>query len=581
MLAARGGIKVTTLYSFSGPDGVNPEGHLVQGPDGSLYGTARNTASLHGNSGFGLKGLGIIFKITTNGALTTLFRFSGTNGAYPRSGLLLGKDGNLYGTTEGGETRNDVRFGYGTVFEMTPDGTLTTLAAFHNDDGAAPCAELVECQDGSLLGVTPYGGRHIEGAPQNLSPGNGGFDFGTVFRLTPDRTLTPILLFAKTNGQGPFHKLVRGLDDNFYGTTEGGGAHGRGTAFRVSPSGQFETLFNFGGTNGAGPNELIFGDDGNLYGTTVMGGLGYHGTVFKLSPSGALKTLACFDGKHGDHPVGALVLAGDGNFYGTTSSGGASSNLGTIFQVTKSGLLRCEYSFTNHGTFGNTSATLSRTVDGAIYGTSAEGGQYGCGSIFRITIDERVPDGAAIAQPRGLRPTNVVAAAGVVTNLEVWYRPSNDRQNAARLVLYRYRLKDRDFFIKTYVASYETTVAGLAKAAQDTIAHARQMQEQAGTTPLIVFENQERDNWDGSVETTWGGALFYPDYQHRVPLTSREFSWDKYPGIPWTYGYSTNFEFHPEDILVASIPLSWNALAINSLTIERDPAEPVIEGVNH
>jgi uncharacterized repeat protein (TIGR03803 family) len=239
---AKCGIKVTTLYSFSGPDGVDPEGHLVQGPDGSLYGTARDTASLHGNSAFGLNGPGIIFKITTNGGLTTLLHFRGTNGAYPRSGLLLGRDANLYGTTAGGGTGNDARLHFGTVFKMTPDGTLTTLAAFHNDDGAVPCAELVECQDGSLLGVTPYGGLHIEGAPPNFSPGTGGFDFGTVFKVTPDHTLTPILLFAKTNGQCPIHKLVKGLDDNFYGTTESGGAHGRGTAFRVSPNGQFETL---------------------------------------------------------------------------------------------------------------------------------------------------------------------------------------------------------------------------------------------------------------------------------------------------------------------------------------------------
>ncbi len=184
--AARGGVKVTTLFSFSGPDGLNPEGHLVQDLEGSLYGTARDTAGLHGNWGFGLNGHGIVFKLTTNGVLTTLLRFNGTNGAYPRSGLLLGRDGNFYGTTAGGGTRNDVRLRYGTVFKMTPDGTLTTLAAFHNEDGAAPCAELVECQDGSLVGVTPYGGRQAEGAPENLSPGTGGFDFGTIFKLTLD-----------------------------------------------------------------------------------------------------------------------------------------------------------------------------------------------------------------------------------------------------------------------------------------------------------------------------------------------------------------------------------------------------------
>jgi uncharacterized repeat protein (TIGR03803 family) len=537
---------------------------LVEGPDGELYGTARATSTRHD--------FGIIFKISTNGIFTTLAHFNGTNGAYPRSGLLLAKDGNFYGTTVSGPFQKSKSnpLGPGTVFEMTPAGILSTLASFHDDDGANPSSELVEADDGTLLGITPTGGPHPEDGPISV---------GTIFKLTPDHTLTPIVFFAQTNGTGPFYKLVKGLGDNFYGTTESGGAHGRGTAFRVSPNGRFETLFNFGGTNGAGPNELNFGDDGNLYGTTGVGGLGYHGTVFKLSSSGKLATLFCFDGRHLGHPSGALVLGSDGNFYGIASSGGA-SKADTIFQVTKRGVLRCEYTFTNHATFDNASAMLSRARDGTLLGTTSDGGQHGCGSVFRVTLAPTVPDGDPIAQPHGLRPTNVVAAVGIVTNLEVWFRPSNDRQNASRLALYRYRTKDCDFFIKTYVASYETTLAGLAKTAQNTIAHARQMQQQSGTIPLLVFENREMDYWDGSVETTAGGALFYPDGQHRVPPTSREFSWDKYPGIPWTYGYSTNFDFHPEDVMVISIPLSWNALAINYLTIEPDPAEPFIIPTN-
>jgi uncharacterized repeat protein (TIGR03803 family) len=164
---------------------------------------------------------------------------------------------------------------------MTSDGALTSLASFHNYDGVAPRAELVEWRDGSLFGTAPFGGIRAEGAPDNVSPGTGDVDFGTVFKVTTDKVLTVIFRFERTNGFTPLSRLVQGPDDYFYGTTERGGAHGHGTAFRISANGEFKSLFDFGGTNGVEPNGLMLAMDGNLYGTTRSGGLGYQCTVFR------------------------------------------------------------------------------------------------------------------------------------------------------------------------------------------------------------------------------------------------------------------------------------------------------------
>src|ERR1035441_4079430 len=177
---------LTSLHSFTGlGDGANPYADLVQGNDGNIYGTA-----YYG----GANSRGTVFQITASGTFTFLAAFSGTNGANPSGALVQGSDGNFYGTTEnGGAYTNQVGTGYGTVFEMTPDGTLTTLVSFNGTNGAAPQAGLVQGTDGSFYGTTSGGGR---------------FNNGTVFRLSflapPVITLlvTNVLLSADNNCQG-------------------------------------------------------------------------------------------------------------------------------------------------------------------------------------------------------------------------------------------------------------------------------------------------------------------------------------------------------------------------------------------
>jgi uncharacterized repeat protein (TIGR03803 family) len=165
----------TALYSFTGGnDGASPDGGVAWDADGNLYGTT----SLGGASGNGT-----IYKITTNGAFTTLYSFTNAgNGANPYAALLPGDNGSLYGVTCSGGTYND-----GTVFRVTTNGTLTTLATFDGYDGASPLAPLVNGADGSLYGTTANGGAN----------GN-----GTVFRITlPVPPVAPVFqTVAQSNG---------------------------------------------------------------------------------------------------------------------------------------------------------------------------------------------------------------------------------------------------------------------------------------------------------------------------------------------------------------------------------------------
>jgi uncharacterized repeat protein (TIGR03803 family) len=248
---------LTTLYRFSGTsDGAQPRGALVQGPDTNFYGTAYAG---------GTNGMGVVFKMTPGGALTTLWQFSGiVDGSEPVAGLVLGTNGNFYGTTYSGGAS-----GLGTVFTITPSGTLTSLYSFTGgSDGANPVGVLVFGSNNRFYGTT-FGG------------GNG---TGAVFRIGMSGGLTPIYNFMGGNDGGfPDAGLIVGSDGNLYGTTSADGAGGAGTIFKITPAGALTTLHNFSGSDGATPSaSLIQGTVSNFYGTTVAGGVNNEGTVFTL-----------------------------------------------------------------------------------------------------------------------------------------------------------------------------------------------------------------------------------------------------------------------------------------------------------
>jgi len=312
----------TTLYSFNSiPDGQTPSGGLIQGPDGNFYGT----------TGIGgVNGVGTVYRISPTGVESVLYSFSGLNGdgSDPETTLILGHDGNFYGTTYGGGTN-----GNGTVFKITPAGLETVLYAFtgSSGDGSGPGSALMLGSDGNFYGTTVAGGAN---------------NAGTVFRITPAGLETVLYSFpGSTSFDFPVSSaLIQASDGNFYGTTFYGGANGNGTVFKITPAGVETTLHSFG-TNGDGKNPysaLIQGSDGNFYGTTAggtiaSGGTGNQiaGTVFKITPAGVESVLYSFTGLNGDgdDPLAALVLGSDGNFYGTTLLGGTSF-AGTVFKIT-------------------------------------------------------------------------------------------------------------------------------------------------------------------------------------------------------------------------------------------------------
>jgi large repetitive protein len=335
---------LTTLYSFCSQngctDGTVPQAVLVQGTDGNFYGTT----AIGGANGYGT-----VFKMTPSGTLTTLYSFCPqtgcTDGKNPQAGLVQGTDGNFYGTTASGGGANN----YGTVFKITPSGTLTSLYSFCSQsgctDGVIPVAGLVQGTDGNFYGTTYYGGAG--GANNVLPPGAAPGD-GTVFKITPSGTLTTLYSFCPqtgcTDGKNPQAGLVQGTDGNFYGTTSEGGANNYGTVFKITPSGTLTTLYSFcsqgGCTDGEAPYAgLIQGTDGNFYGTTLVAGANNYGTAFKITPSGTLTTLYSFCSQSGctdgGYVYAGLVQGTDGNFYGTTEIGGA-NNDGTVYTLSAS-----------------------------------------------------------------------------------------------------------------------------------------------------------------------------------------------------------------------------------------------------
>jgi len=315
----------TSLYSFAGnvyggsTDSGNPYyGSLVQASDGNLYGTTENCGANY---------VGTAFRITTSGAESVLYSFTGgTDGNLPLGGLVQASDGNLYGATFSGDS-----YRYGTIFRLTTNGTLTTLYTFTGgSDGGHCCSRLVQASDGNLYGTT---------ALYNT--------LGTVFQITTNGTLRTLYYFdGDRNGGFPQGGLVQASDGNLYGTTEVGGvpnwyALTGGTVFRITTNGTLTSLYAFtGGTDGGSPlANLVQASDGNLYGTTFYGGntnldngWGY-GTVFCITTNGVETVIYSFTGAvDGGNPVGGLIQASDGKLYGTTEYGGA-SGYGTVFSL--------------------------------------------------------------------------------------------------------------------------------------------------------------------------------------------------------------------------------------------------------
>jgi uncharacterized repeat protein (TIGR03803 family) len=265
-----------------------------------------------------------VFEVTTNGALTMLASFAGTNGQNPAASLTLGPNGNFYGTTVNGGTNE-----LGTVFEVTTNGVLTRLYSFTGgDDGANPYASLTLGTNGNFYGTSAYGGAD---------------GWGTVFEITTNGGFTALYSFTDgSDGAAPYAALTLGPNGNFYGTTAGDDSSTYGNVFEMTPNGALTNLYSFtdGNDSGSPCAALTLGPDGNFYGTTygnfsgTLGGGGSNpwGTVFEVTSNGAFATLVSFVNTNGEYSKASLALGPDGNFYGATSYGGA-DGIGELYRL--------------------------------------------------------------------------------------------------------------------------------------------------------------------------------------------------------------------------------------------------------
>lgn len=338
------------IYSFCSQsncvDGYEPDA-LVLGPGGLAYGAA---------GGGGVNDRGTIFKMTPTGRLTTIYNFcSLTNcadGAGP-VGLVLAVDGNFYGTTASGGATNG-----GTVFRITPVGRLSVLYSFCSQtncpDGLYPNGGMIQGTDGNFYGTTSDGGVDEECGVNEFGCGTV-FQITPQGALTTLYRFCSSGYPACPDGNTPQGGLVQAVDGSFYGTTYGGVLQTTGgTIFNITSAGVLSTLYTFcslsGCADGKGPvGELVQGSDGNVYGTTLSGGLGGWrrlgfslGTIFELISGGTLATLYNFCSQpycvDGFEPTEGLMQGTDGVLYGSTLSGGGGScgfggGCGTVFSL--------------------------------------------------------------------------------------------------------------------------------------------------------------------------------------------------------------------------------------------------------
>jgi len=355
----------TTLSWFPGFDQFGVFSPLVQGVDGDYYGTALDDSGGYGN----------VYKITPAGLVTILHSFCSlpncADGSEPEgSPLVLGTDGNLYGVTYFGGASCTLygSAGCGTVFEMTPSGTLTVLHTFSGPDGSAPTG-LIQDSGGNFYGTTSEGGAES------------GDGCGTIFKITPHGALTTLHSFGFTDGCYPVG-LIQATNGKLYGATLGGGPsniplcenygfeYSCGTVFNITTGGTFTLVDTLSNATGAYPLvPMVQASNGNFYGTAFLFQYG-NGDIYRLNSNGTLKAVYWWKGADDFGGTTGLVQASDGNLYGT--GGGYSSSCGSVFKLN----LTDEYTPVYQGCGGGElfeNNTLMQGTNGMFYGSYTDG----------------------------------------------------------------------------------------------------------------------------------------------------------------------------------------------------------------
>jgi len=367
---------INQLFAFTCTNGSNgetcPQGArpdiILQASDGNFYGAAQVT-----DEGVSDPQGGTLFKLTSSGEFTKLFTFTQGNSGFlhgnnPADGFVEANDGFLYGTTFNGGKQND-----GVLFRITKTGT--DFKVLHNFCSSANCAEgsipngLLLGQDGNLYGTTQNGGSSVAPCPSS--------GCGTIFRFEPTTGAFTVLhrLTAEADGLEPFG-MIQATNGNFYGISQGLNVHGfNQDIFQFTLAGKFTVQFKSvpldlgisGLTQGTNGNlygafeslsageinffevstegtdfvafapftslvgttsipSLFLASDGNLWDTNFSDSTAPLGSVFSINPqNGAVLQTFAFERANGDSPLAGVIQASDGSFVGTTELGGTIS----------------------------------------------------------------------------------------------------------------------------------------------------------------------------------------------------------------------------------------------------------------
>lgn len=352
--------------------GLNPRSTLIEGTDGFLYGTTRNGGTTGGGTVFRMTKFGLGFEVLKSFVPST-------EGEQPLSGVIEGQDGRLYGTLASKGAGDG-----GAAYAINADGTgFTVLHSFVAGDIWAPTAGICQTTDGMLYTIASSGGISGKGAVVQFGPDGTGYAKVREFGTPIDQPNLGV------------SSLVEAPDGRLYFTTFLGGAHGDGTLVRMLKNGNelriIKSFFSSGSEAILPRGDLAVGVDGFLYGTSPSGGSASKGTVFRLQPDGSAYAILCSLGQTPDDaatPSAGILLASDGKLYGTAFQGGTSGQ-GALFRLGVDGTgYAVVRSFRGAPTDG--AEPISRLIEGAdgfLYGVTSSGGSANRGTIFRIRKD--------------------------------------------------------------------------------------------------------------------------------------------------------------------------------------------------
>jgi uncharacterized repeat protein (TIGR03803 family) len=397
--------KFVTIYNFCSQsacsDGELPNGGLSLDSSGNLYGTTSS----------GGTDIGTVFELSPANAFTSLYDFNSTID-YPYGTLLL-SDGNFYGVGASGIAAPSA------IYQITSTDALNLLYTFCSlpncADGNSANGGLVQGTNGNLYGTTVnYGANGKGGTVFQITP------TGTLTTLYS--------FCAKANcadGENP-SPLILATDGNFYGATQAGGKYGQGSVFYITPTGALTTVYSFcaktGCPDGSGPTGIMQATNGTFYGVTTSGGTYSSGTIFKIPASGKLSTVHDFceqaDCADGSDPIGVPMQGTNGLIYGTTFTGGP-NNLGTVYSLSQ-GIHPFVTSLSNSGSAGQGIVIIGNDLKNT-RSVSFNGTPASFTEVAPTDINATVPVGATsgyitLVTPNGTfqssQPFTVISATG-------------------------------------------------------------------------------------------------------------------------------------------------------------------------